>query len=429
MSILFMFLITLFGLVILNVPVAFALVGCAVILMTSGNLMDFLPSIISSKLLQGVDSYVLLAIPFFLAAGEVMNKGGISDKLVKFIQINFRHIRGGIGYCGVLTSMIFAGVSGSAVADTTAVGSIVLPIMEQTGYDKAESTALICSSGCVGPIIPPSVQMIIYGVTTGVSVSNMFIGGIIPGIMIGISLMLLWFFRSKKIEFVKMPHATFREFIVAGREAVWAILLPTIIMGCIITGVATPTEASVIALVYALFVGIFIYKKITFKDLPEILISAIKGTSQIMLVVGAATIAAYFITISHLPSLLVDTLVSVTDNSYIILLLINILFLFIGCVMDSGPAILILAPILVPIFNLYGLDPVHIGVVVVINLCIGLLTPPVGNVLYVGMGMSNISMLEFSKALVPYILVMILVLLLITYIPSIVTFLPNLLSN
>jgi tripartite ATP-independent transporter DctM subunit len=428
MTMLIIFLVTLFSLVIFNVPIAFALSGCAVIMMLLGNVMDFAPSIIASKLLQGVDSYVLLAIPFFIASGEIMNRGGISSKLVNFLQSMFKHIRGGIGYCAVIASMVFAGVSGSAVADTTAVGSVVLPVMKESGYDGAESAALICSSGCIGPIIPPSVQMIIYGVVTGVSVSSLFMGGVIPGILIGVSIMVIWYFRSKKLNFAKEKRATLKEILVTGKDAIWAIVLPVVIMGSIIIGVATPTEASILAVVYSLFVGMFIYKKITVKDLPEIFVNSIKGSAQIMLVVGSATIAAYFITIAHIPELLTTALVSVTSNVYIIMILLNILFLLVGCVMDNGPAILILAPILLPVVDKFGLSPVQFGVVMIVNLCIGLLTPPVGNVLYVGMGMANVSMGKLTKALFPYMCAMVVVLLMISFIPQLVTFLPDLLG-
>ena len=429
MTMLLVFLGVLFGLVIFNVPVAFSLAASGIVMMLVGKMMSFSASIIASKLLQGVDNYVLLTIPFFIAAGEVMNRGGISIKLVKFTQALFKPIKGGLGYCGVLTSMIFAGVSGSAVADTTAVGSVLLPMMKDSKYDRAESTALLCSAGCIGPIIPPSTQMIIYGVAVGVSVTKLFIGGVIPGILIGIALMILWSFRVKKMNLDDSGKFDLKEVISTGREAIWAIMLPVFILGSMLTGLATPTEAAVIALVYAILVGLFVYKQISLKDLPEIFVISAKGSAQIMLVVGAATIAAYFVTIAHIPELLTDFLVSLTNNVYILVLLLNILFLLVGCVMDNGPAILILAPILLPVIDRFGLDPVYFGVVMVVNLCIGLLTPPVGNVLYVGMGLGSISMEKLTRTLVPYIACMVIVLFIISYVPVLITFLPSMVGN
>ncbi len=423
----FIFLASLFILVLLNVPVALALAGTGIVMMlTTGN--DFSSYVVSSKLVQGMDNFTLLAIPFFMIAGEIMNKGGISRKIVKWADCLLGHITGGMGYCATLASMVFAGVSGSAVADTTAVGSVVLPIMEENEYDRANSTALICTSGCIGPIIPPSVQMILYGVTVGVSIVELFLGGIVPGILIGLVLMLQWRRHAKKFGYKKNRRASLKEIMVATKEAIWAILLPIIIMGTIVTGIATPTEAAAVALVYALFVGLFVYKGITVRDLSKIFVNSMRGSAQIMIVVGGATVAAYFITIAHVPELLANALVSLTSNVYILVLLLNILLLLVGCVMDSGPAILILAPILVPVLSAYGLDLIHFGVVMVINLCIGLLTPPVGNVLYVGIGLSGLSMGKLTKALLPYIACMIIVLFLISYIPGLVMFLPNLLG-
>jgi tripartite ATP-independent transporter DctM subunit len=422
------FLTSLFGLIILNVPVAFSLIATASVMMLAQS-DTISPQILTQSLVKGIDSFPLLAIPFFMIAGEIMNKGGLSARIVKFAHALVGHIVGGIGYVGVIASMIFAGVSGSAVADTTAVGSVLLPIMKKNRYDGTKSTALICSAGCIGPIIPPSIPMILYGVTVGESIVKLFLGGIIPGILIGFALMGVWWFHAKKHNYKSERRATLKEVGSATLEAFWSLLFPIIILGGIITGVATPTEAGVVAVVYAFFVAMFIYRELSLAMMPEILIEAIKGTAIIMMVVGGATTAAYLITTAHIPELLSNALLAITDNVYVMMLLINILLLLVGCVMDMGPAILILAPMLVPLIKSFGLDPIYFGVIMTVNLCIGLLTPPVGNVLYVGCGLSKLGMIDLSKALFPFIAIMVAVLLVITYIPGLIMFIPNLVGR
>ena len=422
-----LFLITLFGLIILSVPVAFCLIATASVLMAAQGTLS--PQILTQNLVKGIDSFPLLAIPFFMIAGEIMNKGGLSSRIVTFAHALVGHIVGGIGYVGVVASMIFAGVSGSAVADTTAVGSVLLPIMKENKYDVPKSTALICAAGCIGPIIPPSIPMILYGVTVGVSVVKLFLGGIIPGILIGIALMIAWSFHAKKFNYSSSKRATMPQVVVATKDAFWSLVFPVIILGGIVTGIATPTEAGVVAVVYAFFVATCIYKELKLAQIPEILVEAIKGTSIIMMVVGGATAAAYLITTAQIPQLLANTLLAITTDVHIMMLLVNFLLLLVGCVMDMGPAILILAPILLPLLQSFGIDPIYFGVVMTVNLCIGLLTPPVGNVLYVGCGLSKISMMQLSKALLPFILVMVGVLLLITYVPGLIMFIPNLVGK
>lgn len=423
---LLVFLLTLFGLIALNVPVGFTLMSTAVSMMLlQGNVSS---QILTQSFITGVDNFPLLAIPFFLIAGEFMNFGGISRRIVLFAQALVGHIAGGIGYVAVIASMIFAGVSGSAVADCTAVGSVLLPIMKKNDYDVPESTALVSAAGCIGPIIPPSIPMILFGVVAEVSIVKLFMGGIIPGILIGIGLMIAWYFFSKKRKYKASKRATFKEILAATKEAFWAIILPFIILVPIVTGMATPTEAGVVAVVYALVAGIFIYKELKISQIPEILIAAMKSTSTIMLVVGGATAAAYLITIAHIPELLSNALLAISNNVYVIMLLINILLLLVGMVMDMGPAILILAPILLPIVKGFGLDPIYFGVVMTVNLCIGLVTPPVGNVLYAGIGLSKIDILVLSKALLPFIAVMVAVLMLITYFPGLIMFIPSLIK-
>lgn len=417
------FLIGLFGLIAIGVPVAFALVGSAILMMLAQGDMTTLK--LAQSLISGTDSVPLLAIPFFMLAGEIMNAGGISKRIVNSANVFLGHFRGGLGYVGIVASMIFAGISGSAVADTTAVGSVVLPIMQESGYDKKKSTAIICSAGCIGPIIPPSTQMIIYGVIAEVSIVKLFLGGIIPGILIGLGLMVMWSFHAKKANYPVGRRSTIKEMVIATRESIWAIMLPIVIIGCIVTGIATATETAAIAVVYALIVALFIYKEMSIKEWPRIIISACRGTAVMMLVVGSANVAAYLITTARVPELLANAILSLTDNVYIFMLLINILLVIVGCVMDSGPAIMILAPMLLPIARTFGIDPVYLGVIMVTNLCIGLATPPVGNVLYVGVGLGKVKLIDLIKNIWPFLVMMFVVLFIITYMPDLIMFIPN----
>jgi len=420
------FLLSLFGFIFLGVPIAFSLVMTAVILMllSSGSVT---PAILSQSMVRGIDSFPIMAIPFFMLAGEIMNVGGISKRIVYFSKALVGHVTGGLGYVAVIASMIFAGVSGSAVADTSAIGSILLPIMDMEGYDRKKSTALVASAGCIGPIIPPSIPMILFGVIGGVSIVKLFLGGIIPGVLIGIGLMIIWHSHAKKHNYQSSEKATLKSVLKSAREAFWALILPIIILGGIILGIYTPTEAAVIAVVYAFVVSTFVYKEFKPHHWLNVLVTSAKTTAVVMLVCGAATSVGYLITTAQIPVLLANTILQLAHNNvFLVMLLINILLLLVGCVMDLTPALLILGPILLPIAISYGLDPVYFGVVMCVNLCIGLITPPVGTVLYVGCGLSKLSMAELTKPILGFIGVMVVVLMLITYIPSLVTFIPNL---
>lgn len=421
------FLLSMFAFILMNIPIAFSLVLTSLVLMSSLGTSS--PAIVSQNIVRGIDNFPLMAIPFFVLAGEIMNVGGISKRIVNFAKVLIGHVTGGLGYVAVLASMLFAGVSGSAIADTTAIGSILLPVMEEQGYKKDKSTALIISAGTIGPVIPPSIPMILFGVVGGVSIVKLFLGGVVPGILIGVALMVGWYFHSKKMGYTSTKRASFKEVIKHTVAAFWAILLPVIIMGGILGGIFTPTEAAVVAVVYALLVGFFAYKELKLHHLPEIFVQSAKSTSIVMLVCGAATAAGYFITTAQIPAMLSEALLSVSSNVYILMLLINILLLLVGCVMDLTPALLILAPILLPIVTGFGLDPIYFGVVLVCNLCIGTLTPPVGTVLYVGCGLSGLSMWELVKPTLGFIAIMVAVLLLITYVPGLILYLPYAFGN
>ena len=422
------FLSSLFSFIMFNIPIAFSLILTTIVLMVmSGELSS---ANIASSIYRGVDNFPLMAIPFFMLAGEIMNVGGMSKRIVNFANALVGHVTGGLGYVAVVASMIFAGVSGSAVADTSAIGSILLPIMKKEGYDVPKSTALISASGCIGPIIPPSIPMIIFGVIGGVSIVKLFLGGIVPGLLIGIGLMIVWRFHAKKRGYRVGERVTKSEFVKALKEASWALMLPVIILGGIVTGIYTPTEAAVVAVAYAFVIGVFVYRELKITEMPEIFFQAAKATAVVLLVCGAATAAGYMITTAQVPELLLKTLDKLAGGNVILAMFwINILLLIVGCVMDLTPALLILGPMLLPVAEGYGLDPVYFGVVMVVNLCIGLITPPVGNVLFVGCGLSKISMGEVVKPLLPFIGVMIVVLLLITYVPGLVTFIPNMVNK
>ena len=422
------FLSSLFSFILLNIPIAFSLILTTIVLMVmSGELSS---ANIASSIYRGVDNFPLMAIPFFMLAREIMNVAGMSKRIVNFANALVGHVTGGLGYVAVVASMIFAGVSGSAVADTSAIGSILLPIMKREGYEVPRSTALISASGCIGPIIPPSIPMIIFGVIGGVSIVKLFLGGIIPGILIGLGLMIVWRFHAKKHGYRVGARVTKAQFIAALKEASWALMLPVIILGGIVTGIYTPTEAAVVAVAYAFVIGLFVYRELKITEMPEIFFQAAKATAVVLLVCGAATAAGYMITTAQVPELLLKTLDKLAGGNVILAMFwINILLLIVGCVMDLTPALLILGPMLLPVAEGYGLDPVYFGVVMVVNLCIGLITPPVGNVLFVGCGLSKISMGEVVKPLLPFIGVMIVVLLLITYVPGLVTFIPNMVNK
>lgn len=425
------FLIALFGLVLIGAPIAFSLVGTGFFMMLTQAMSrptSWSVFALAQKFVNGCDSVPLLAIPFFMIAGEIMTRGGISKRIVDFAYSVLGRFKGGLGYVGILASMIFAGVSGSAVADTTAVGSMLLPIMTGAGYDRGKSTGIVCSAGCIGPIIPPSTQMIFYGVCAEVSVSALFLGGIVPGILIGIGLMIAWFFHVRKRDYPVGPKTSLAGIWKATKEAILAICLPVFIILCITTGIATATETAALAVLYALIVSGLVYREFKFKEWPELMVNAMKSTAIMMFVVGSASLAAYMVTTCAIPQLLAKAITSITNSPVTFMIMVNVMLILVGCVMDSGPAIMILTPILLPIAKNFGLDPVYFGVVMVANLCIGLATPPVGNVLYCGVSIGKVKLADLVKASLPFVGVMYLVLMIITFFPELILFVPNVLG-
>lgn len=427
MEYLFLFLGVLFATLLIGVPVVFCLFCSAITLMISID-GGITPAMLVRTMINGVNSFSLLAIPFFVFSGELMGTGGISKRIVAFCNSLLGHVKGGLGYVATLASMIFAGISGSALADTTAIGSILLPVMEEEGYDKGKSTALICASGTIGPIIPPSMPMVLYGVAAGVSITKLFLGGIIPGILIGVSLMTNWYLFVRKHAGMQSTRtrASATEVWSTFKDALWALLLIVIMLGGILSGIFTATEAGVIASVYAFVVSKFVYKEMEWKDIIPLLVSSAKTTGKILCICGAATAAAYYLSAAQIPAMLGDFLRSISDNKWVIITLINVLLFLVGCVMDLTPAILILAPLLTSVVTDLGFSPIYFGVIMCMNLCLGLLTPPVGSILYVGCGLSKLNMVKMTKSMASFYVFMFIALCLCTYIPALIMFIPSL---
>ncbi|HOV38385.1 MAG TPA: TRAP transporter large permease [Spirochaetales bacterium] len=417
------FLISLMAFLVLSIPIGFSLGLTSITMLIYLGRTDFM--VVPQNFLKGTDNFALMAIPFFILAGEIMNEGGLSLGIVRFVKSILGHIKGGLGYVAIVASMIFAGISGAAVADTSAIGSVLLPIMKKEGYDVNKSTGIVCAAGTIGPIIPPSIPMVVFGVVGNVSITRMFLGGIIPGIITGLLLFISWFVVTRKDNLQTSKRASVKEVLVSFKEAIPSLMLPVIILGGILSGIFTPTEAGVVAAVYSLVISMAVYRRISFRKMREIFIKAARSSSVVMLVVAAATAAAYVITIAQIPQLLGNLIASATSNKYVILFVINLLILAVGCVMDVSPAIMILGPILLPIITKMGIDPVYFGVIMVYGLCIGLLTPPVGNVLYVGCGLSKIDFVVLVKHVMPHVIIYIIVLFVITYVPQLIMWIPN----
>ncbi|PHR17969.1 MAG: L-dehydroascorbate transporter large permease subunit [Hoeflea sp.] len=413
-----LFLGVLLGSILLGLPVAFALLLAAIALMLQMDL--FSTDILAQALINGVDSFPLLAIPFFLVAGEVMSRGGLSKRIVRMAMALLGHRKGGLGYVAILTAILLAGLSGSAVADAAALVSILYPMMRKAGYPEGRSVGLLAAGGIIAPVIPPSLPLILVGVAGNISIKNLFLGGVVPGLIMGITLMLVWGYlmRSENVE--AFPKADRQERIAAFRDGIWALFLPIIIIGGIRFGIFTPTEAAVVAAVYALFVTTFIYREMTLKLLFEILVNAGRATAMVMFLVGCAMVAAWLITVAQLPQQLATLLGPLVENPRLLMAAIMILVLLVGMVMDLSPTILILVPLLMPVIKLAGIDPVYFGLMFVINCSIGLITPPVGTVLNVVCGVGRVPMSAAVRGSWPFILAYLVLLVLFVVFPDII---------
>lgn len=423
---LWVFLLVLFGAAALGIPVVFALGLSNIVLIA---LMDLPFTILPSRMISGMNSFPLLAIPFFMFVGEVMNRGGIARRLVKLADVFVGGITGGLGHVNILASMFFGGISGSAIADTAAIGGLMVPSMVQQRYPASYSAAVTASSAVIGIIIPPSIPFILFGIVTGTSIARLFLGGIIPGIIVGLALMVTTYFTSRRHGFGRIDTSQrFSIRAVAGALLdVWpGLTLPLIIVGGILGGVFTATEAGAAAAVVALCLGLFYYREITLRDLPGILLATVKTTAIVLFLCGMAMVSAWLLTRARVPVSLANLLTGVTEARLPVLLLCNLLLFLIGFVMDLTPAILILAPILTPVMARIGIDPVYFGVIMCINLGIGLVTPPVGTVLYVASGVANVTMSQLVRALLPFLLTLATVLILLILFPGLVTAIPGL---
>lgn len=413
-----------FILLLLGTPILFSLAAASMVVLASIDLLS--PQLVMQRVFAGLDSFPMLAIPFFMAAGALMEQGGISRRLVNFSSYLVGWISGGLGHVAVIASTIFAGISGSAVADTTAIGSTMIPMMKRRGYDPAFSAAVVAASGVIGPIIPPSIPLVLYGVISGVSIGALFMGGIVPGLMMTVALMTLIYFKAKRSTWeIEVEQFSYAGLFQSFRQAVGALVMPLIIVGGILGGVFTATEAAVVATVYALVVGLFWYRELKFAQLPTLFYHAGLNTAVVMVIVGVANLVGYVLTIEQLPLMLSNWLTAHIASALILLLVINLLLLVAGCFLDGGSAIIVFTPVLLPVTQAFGIDPVFFGVMMTVNLMIGTITPPVGLSLYIASGIAGISIPQICRAILPFLLVQLTVLLLITVFPDLVLFIPS----
>lgn len=413
-------------LLLIGLPVFFGLLAApGLLLYFNGQERDI--TLLYRNVYNGIDSFPLMAIPFFMLAGELMNRGGITMRLVEFSQAFMGHLRGGLAHVNVLSSMLFAGLSGSAVADTSALGSMLIPAMEKQGYSRKFAAAITAASSVIGPIIPPSGIMIIYAYVMGESVAALFLAGVIPGAMVGIGLMLMVKFMANKYDFpIATNKYTWPERGKASLKAFFPLLTPVIILGGILGGIFTPTEAAAVAVAYALFIGIFVLRSLKISDLSGVITRAGITSSVVLLLVGAAMAFKTVVSLSHAPEQLATFILTLTSNPLLLLFLINILLFIVGMFLDAGPAIIILGPILGPIFINLGIDPIHFAIIMSVNLTVGLATPPMGLVLFVASAVSGERVEAIAKAILPFLAVEIVVIFLITYIPALSMTIPRL---
>ncbi|MEP5762113.1 MAG: TRAP transporter large permease [Litoreibacter sp.] len=410
----------------IGLPVFFGLLAApGILLWLSGDTKAL--TLLYRNVYNGMDSFPLMAIPFFMLAGEMMNRGGITMRLVEFSQALVGHLKGGLAHVNILSSMLFAGLSGSAVADTSALGSMLIPAMEREGYSRRFAAAITAASSVIGPIIPPSGIMIIYAYVMGESVAALFLAGIVPGVLVGLSLMAITSYMAKGSDFpTSRERADWSEKGRASLKAFFPLLTPVIIMGGILGGIFTPTEASAVAVAYAFVISIFVLREMKMSDLPDVLLKAALTSSVVLLLVGAAMAFKTVVSLSHAPETLAAYILSLSDNPLVLLFLINLLLFIVGMFLDAGPAIIILGPILGPIFLDLGVHPVHFAIIMSVNLTVGLATPPMGLVLFVASSVSGERVEAISKAILPFLAVEIAVIFLLTYVPAISLFVPKL---
>ncbi|MBP2308913.1 TRAP transporter large permease subunit [Azospirillum melinis] len=416
--------VTFAVLLILGAPVGIALGGASAVYLV-GSDIDL--AVVPQFMYAGMDSFVLLCIPGFVLAGNLMNGGGITDQIVLFSNRLVGHIRGGLGLANVTGSMVFAGISGTAVAETASIGAVMIPAMRKSGYDAPFAAAVTAAASTVGPIIPPSVPMIIVGTLTGLSVGKMFMAGAIPGVLLGLGMMLTVWILARVRNYPREPWQGFGALVRASRGAFWALLMTAIILFGIVGGYFTPTEASIVAALYAFVIGLFVYKGFKLRQLPGILLESAIGAGGLILLVGLANVFGWILTSEQIPQAIAASMLALTTNKYLIILLINILLLIVGTFMETIAALIILFPPLLAVATQVGIDPIHFATFAVLNLMIGLTTPPVGVCLFVAANIAKISLGAITKAIWPFLLCNILILFLVSYIPALSLWLPSLL--
>ena len=412
------FLGALLGAMALGVPIAYSLLLCGAALMW--HMGSFDPQIMALNVIEGANSFPLLAVPFFMLAGEVMNTGGLSRRIVDFAMALVGHIRGGLGYVTIVAACLLSALSGSAVADAAALTALLLPMMVKAGHNKARSGGLIAACGVIGPIIPPSIGFVIFGVAANVSISKLFLAGIFPGLVLSAGLWLTWWWMTRREQLDTPPRRSAGEIFAAMKSAGWALMLPVIILVGLRMGVFTPTEAAVVAAVYALFVSMVIYRELSFKQLYQVFEAAATTTAVIMFLVAAAMVSAWLITVANLPAQVIELLQPLLDKPTLLMLAIMVLCMIVGTAMDMTPTILILTPVLMPLVKAAGIDPVYFGVMFIINNSIGLVTPPVGTVLNVVAGVGRMRMDEVTWGVLPFMAVQFAVMFLMVLFPQIV---------
>ncbi|SFL33273.1 C4-dicarboxylate transporter, DctM subunit [Gracilibacillus orientalis] len=408
---------------LVRVPIGFSLgLACLVTIFYTGSVS---PQYLVQGLVTSADSFPLMAIPFYILAGEVMAQGGISKRLFGFAKIFVGNITGGLAIATVITCIFFAAISGSGPATVAAIGGMVIPLMVKHGYDKKFATAIIVAAGTIGVIIPPSIPMVIYGVSASASIGDMFLSGIIPGLIVGLLLILYSYFYSKLHNYEKdVETFSFKRLGNEFKEAAWSLAMPVIILGGIYGGVFTPTEAAVVATVYGLIIGVFVYRELNLSKLYNVFKVSSLTTAVILIITGTATFFGRILSIENIPEMVATALTSLSDNRTVLLLLIILFLLFVGTFMDVIASIIILTPILLPVATEIGIDPIHFGIILVVSLAIALITPPIGGSLFVGIGISRLSIWELSKAIVPMFFLMILALVIVAFLPQVNLLLP-----
>lgn len=412
------FLGSLLGAMALGIPIAFALLVCGTALMWHLGMFD--AQILAQNLINGADSFPLLAVPFFMLAGELMNAGGLSRRIVHLAMALVGHIRGGLGYVAIVAAVVMAALSGSAVADAAALGALLLPMMVAAGHDKARSAGLIASASIIAPVIPPSIGFVIFGVAANVSISKLFLAGIVPGMLLAVALWLTWWWVARREAVAPPRRKTRAEVVQALRQAGWALVLPVIVVAGLKFGIFTPTEAAVVAAVYALLVSTLVYREIGWRDLRVLFINAGKTSAVVMFLVAAAMVSAWLITVAQLPGQVVALLQPLLDSPRLLMLAIMVLVMVVGTALDMTPTILLLTPVLMPVVKAAGIDPVYFGVLFIINNAIGLITPPVGTVLNTVAGVGRVRMDEVTRGVMPFMLAQFAVMFLMVAFPQLV---------